>query len=558
MTIPAVWYPLAKVRFQLRVEDFADDAPVPVPAVQPDSGSEAFGLAQEHVQVPGVFKSVGYDIVPFSVALERNSYRKADECRITIPLARMPFDCRVIRSATVQVFGGVVDPITWARAFDGDDAPGLMLPDATQAGDSNELFRGFVDDWEISIGTNDMLEVTARDLTSFFTDAELPQNALKDIPATTKLDDVIRLLVFGDGLPDAASRRKGLPGVKGLVIINETDGDLPRLSEIKPPNWFDSKKTTKKGRKRTTNDGQKMSYWDMITDLCVAAGFIVYVRPGARGGQTGPGVKALPSAAELVISDPRTYYAQSTTSGAEIVSESDVRQFRYGLNAANVKMRRKFEGVKTPTIEVRSWDEKAGEALTGRFPIKLKNNKPAPSGQGDREEVQVFILRDASGPGAQDMLNRAARSIYEQLSRGEFELQFTTKALAALPRNNNPTDNPPLGEIVPEVADADMFRLLAGDPILFDTDRANDEAGQVSSFTLINGLPQQAQVTAMTAAGIRPDLARQVAVANASQYVQREFRLQRLLMNWDKGNGWTFDVRAINFLDIRHAVDNGE
>lgn len=563
MTEPIqAWYPLAKVRFQIRVEDFADDAPLPV-AVAPDTGSEAFGLAQEH-QEGGDFVSSGYDTVPYTVNVERNSYRQADECRLTIPLARMPFDPRVIRAATVQIFGGVVDPAAYAESMQKGNL-GLLIPDATAGGASNELFRGFVDEWEITLSDHDVLEVTARDLTSFLVDAEIPENALRDIPDGTRLDDVIRLILFGGAITDetgkALVRREGLSGVRGLVVRNATGDDLPVINQIKPPNWFDSKRTLKKGKKRAVKDAQKMSYWDMITDLCLSAGFICYIRSDTQDDADPTatlGQRAQPAAAELVISNPRTYYQKATQFGDLIIPQTEVREFFYGINVDELKIRRKFGGTKVPTIEIRNHDARTGKDLIGRFPKRAKNNKPAPSGRGDREEVQVFALDDVSGPDAQVIIDAAAESIYQQLSRGEMEVQLKTKVLSALPRNATPQIVSREGSTTPPVLDADMFRMVAGDPIIVTIDQADVEAGRVSQFTLLQASTPEAQVQAMEIAGVRRDVAQRIAVANQSDFVQTEFRLQKSIMTWTFEHGWEFELHAINFLVIRHAVELGE
>ena len=545
----AVWFPFANVRFQIRVENFADDAPVPRQAPVADAGMQAFGPGVEHQRGQGSqdFESVGYDIVPYAVSVERNSYREADACRITIPLTKMPFDPRVIRSATVQIFGGVLDPLEYREGFDSNQA--LKLPDFTANGVSNQLFAGFVDDWEVERGDHDVLQITARDVTSILVDAELPQNTLKGLPKASKLDDVIRAIIAQ------------LPAAEGLrVVVELLNGDeLPTLAEIKPPNWFDSKKTVKKGRKRSPNGSQKMYYWDMITDLCVAAGFVCFMRlptlDDAGGNVAGRGIAARP---ELVISDPRTYYKDSIKFGGERVAPDTVRRFIYGINVDSLKLRRKFGGIKTPTIEVRSWDTRKGKALVGRFPRRTVNNKPATSGKGDREEVQVHLLRDIVGPGAQDRLDKAAASIYQQLSRGEFEVQIKTKALAALPRNVSPSEVTRSTTSTPANVDADIFAMQAGDPIIVGIDQANKELDRITTVTEFNKTLGPARSELMQKVAIRRDLADAIAIAMDSDFIQQEFRVQKAVMTWAHQSGWEFEVHAINYLDIRHAVELDE
>jgi len=554
MTEPrGYWHPHCKVRFQIRVENFANDAPLPAQLVLAGSGPEAFGPGVEHKKGDGreQFKSIGYDIIPYACNVERNSYREADACRITLPLSKMPFDPRVIRAATVQVFGGVIDPIAYRDTFDSDQSRengGIFLPDFTPGGESNQIFAGFIDDWEIEMSEHNSLQVTARDLTGFLVDAEIKENVPGKLPNKMRLDDVVREIL------------KQLPGVAGLNVVVDTDevqNKLPFLNEIKPPNWFDSAGKTKKGRKRSPNDAQKMSYWDMITDLCVSAGFIVYIRTPTleQGGGINGSQLGRPVAPELVISDPRTYYKGSPGGwGKELIDPNRVRRFIYGVNLDSITIRRKFQGVKTPTIELRAWDTTSGKRIVGRFPRRVVNNQPATSGKGDREEVQVQLLRDISGPNGQKRIDAAAASIYQQLARGEFEVQMKTKTLAALPRNLDP-DGVSRNTSTPPNVDADMFQMVSGDTVLVGVDRANIERDQVSAATEFAGSLGPGSSELMQIAGIRQDLADEIALAMTNQFVQKEFRVQKNIMTWAHTNGWEFEVHAINFLDIRNSVE---
>lgn len=559
MTTPgalADWKSLSKVRFQIRVEDFADDEPGSDEVI-PGTGSESFGLGQEH-QTGGQFKSVGFDIVPESVTIERNSYRRANEAKVTILRSRLPINPQVIRAATIQIFGGVMDPVSWSEAMQ-TDSFGVMLPDARIDGESQEVFAGFVDDWSETISDRDTIEVSARDLTQFFVDPELPQNALRDIPKTTKLDDVIRLMLFGDGLPEGTSRRPGLPGVRGVVVTNETGSDLPKLSQIKPPNWFNSKKTVAKARKRAKKNVQKMSYWDMMTDLAVSAGFIIYVRAGTKPIVL-PSGKVVPPSPEVVINNPRTYYGKSASFGDQIVSEATIRQFIVGVNVSELQTRRNYAGTALPSVvEVRSFDSATGKEFSARFPAKKKANRPSVSGKGDREEAQVFIIRSAGGDQIQETLDAVARSIYEQLGRGEIEVTCETPWVQAMPHIVNPQEfpQPASGGLVPPELDADMFRLQSGDPVAIIVDKADFDTGRVSQVTLLNAASPSAQEETMIRAGMRQDLAAQIAEANTSQWIQKEFRLQQLGMEWAKDRGWRFKITAINYLDVRNATENG-
>ncbi len=551
----AVWHPACKVRFQIRVEDFADDAPVPAALTVAEGGIESFGKGQ--VTPPGTrtpaaeeFKELGFDIVPYACNIERKSYRDADEIRITIPLSKLPFDPRVIRAATVQIFGGVLDPLQYRDSF--DSRKELLLEDAQASGTSNQLFGGFVDDWEIEMGDHNTLQVTARDPTSIFVDSELPENALNDLPKTSSIAVAIRQIISGS----ESGKHKGLEAAKGIRIVVETSTPLPTFAEIKPPNWFDSNCKVKKGKKRSPNDAQKMSYWDMITDLCTSAGFIVFVRlPNSKNDARARSRGLLP-APEMVITDPRTYYKESTNYGDEKVSTDQVRTFLYGINLDQLKLRRKYGGVKVPTIELRAFDVRNGKRIRGRFPRRVVNNKPAVSGTGESEEVQVYHMREIVGPNAQARLDDAAASIYQQLARGEFEVQLKTKALAALPRNLDPDGVSRRTTTQAQSMDADMFQMDAGQPIIVGVDRALPEADRMSDPTAFEDTLGPARVSQIlkVSPSIPNELATNIADAMASPFIQKEFRVSKLTMTWAHDRGWEFEIHALNYLDVRHAV----
>jgi hypothetical protein len=409
-----------KVRLQIRLETFVPEV------LEPETfdpfaalGPEAFG--------PGIYADVVglrndticVDLIPYSATVELNSYRLADTARVTIPFQRLPFDPRIIRSATLQVFGGLFTPGEFAEAM-APDGPGLLLPDVVpegrvDAGVSNELFRGFVDTWKLKVPTGDkmIIDIDARDSTGPLLDAELPPNALRDIPRDMPLDKVIQLLLTGDGAPTKElSRRFGLPGFRGIVVVNETGDseltlDLPTIAESRPPQWLDSAKKVKKGRKGGGSaNGAKVTYWDAITDLCVSAGYIVYMRAGTIPINI-PGLGAVLPAAEIVISNPRTYYANDAATGESLLDVDKTRCFIYGLNAQDIEIERKLTGTKTPTIEVMTYNTDTGQRLRARFPPVPVNNAPA-VGSGQREEVKQFLLDQIGGPKAQERLNAAA------------------------------------------------------------------------------------------------------------------------------------------------------
>lgn len=543
--MPAIFYPSCKVRIQVRFEDFIPAPPPPSSGVPSPAGAEAFGPGLP--EQLGQFQAIGIDIVPFSCSVELNSYRIADTAKCTFALADLPFDPRIIRAATLQIFGGTFAPKEFADAMAGNEV--LMLPDAVpegraEAGQSNELFRGFVDDWEMTLdgAGRDTISISARDTTGPLLDEEIPEQFLQDLP-DLPLDVLIQLLLTGDGVPQQAlSRRYGLPGFRGIVVLNEsTQPVLPTLSQCRHPTYFDSKRTAKKGRKRPPANLQKQSYWDVITDLCVSAGLIVYIRPGTKPIVL-PGLGAVLPAAEIVISDPRTYYGENAATGIDLSTQ---RLLIYGININSMRIRRKIGGVKVPAVEVRSFDPVLGTRLSARYPplIRGKTNR-ARVGLGDKEEVKTFLLDEISGPGALTQLEAAARSIYDQLGRGEMEIEVKTKNLSSLE------------QYLDDGIEADLFRLRAGDPVSIEINSALVESGQVSAHTLFTSAGPDARIASMVERGIPEAAATLAATAMDNPFLQTVFRASRIQWQWANDSGWEATVEAINYLDVRDSTSS--
>jgi hypothetical protein len=532
----AVRYPAAKVRIQVRFEDFKSTPVIP-PALPPaGTGPEAFSLGIVHDIPIGTFKSVGFDIVPLSFTVERNSPRKADTAKVEILYAQLPFNPQILKAATIQVFAGMVSSEDFARACGPVGAQGLLLPDVVPqgwafAGQSNEIFRGFIDDWSAKFDQNERIEIAARDTTGFLLDAECPENMLRRLPIETTLADAIKYLLFGDGLVYF-----GLPGMRGLEIVVESKR-MPTLAEFKTPQWMTSKKKTVKVPKRAPKVARQ-KVWDMITDLCVSAGLKANIRPG-RTPVNIPGIGLALPAAELVILDPATYYGSSL---------APIRTFAKGRNVKRMEIHKQLGGVPIPYVQVRAWDSTAGKAIIGNFPPmpvqKKKANVATPSGDGDRPERKVFEIDDISGPKAQEIADAIAYSYYEQLARGEFSVDITTTLASGIPLQDN------------DETGADVLYMLPADPVRCIVDPAVPENGQISLSSEIAamGVPEL-QAKIVGGGTVAPAIAYRAALATVDPSTQTDFYCQDVIVGWDAARGFEFQIKATNYLDARWSID---
>lgn len=536
----AARYPLCKVRLKIRIEDFEIDAPPPDLIPLPGD-IEGFGAGAEGEVIAENPYVRTLDLQPLTCSIELNSPRKADTAKVSFLRKLFPVDAQIIRSATLQVFFGVVSSEEYADACGPVNAPGLVLPDVVPegrpfAGESNEVFRGFVDLWETDQGEDgDTVEITARDTTGFFIDAEISENPLTGIPSSMTIDKVIEAMISGDGLPAGISKRGGLPGARGTAVVVETSRPPPALKDIKPPTWFTAKRTATKTPKKAPKQ-KDMKFWDFVTDLCVAAGLKARMR-SPRKPKELPGLGYVLPAAEIVICDAQTYYAGITTVE---------RSFIVGHNCKTVKTRRVLGGTPTPTVEVRSYDWESDKQIIGRYPpaSKSRTNKPTATGKGDKEEIVVYELDELTGPNAEERATEAARHIFDQLARGEFEITIRTTATNANPDNDD-------DELAP-----DMLYLRPGDTISVLTDPMRDALGLKLGE---DGKPVTVSpdefVQILVENGFDHVTAVLIANASADPRRQKEFFTQTVSINWDPKQGFSFDVQAINYLDVRNAVN---
>lgn len=543
-----IYHDACKVRIQVRFEDFKSDPPQIEFARQPairrvPAGSEAFGLGIiQDTERRGGFKNIGFDIVPSSCVVERNSYRKADEARCTFPAQRLPLDPKTIRAMTIQIFGGVYSARSYANVLTRTEPTQLILPDQIpagelQAGVSNEMFRGSVDEIKLSLGRGDMVELRARDLTQEFIDTPIPPNALRDIPKSAPIDEVIRLLIRGDGKPPDESRRLGVIGVREVRVVNEVIDEttglvrvLPSFRQFRPPSYFDSKGTVKKGAKQPKKQ-PRLNFWDLITDICITAGLLVHVRP-VQGEDD--------ISAEVVITNPRTYYGETLgLNGLKFIQERQVRHFLYGINIQKLETSRRLKGIVVPTIELRSWDPVEGVQNVVRFPQRKKNNNPSVSGKADKETIRTIPVANLSGEDAKAILREYAESIYEQLARPEMKVKIRTRQLSGFLSNFGDGDV------------ADLFQLQPKDPIFVDVERAQIEEGNANRNTFLAQMTQRQKIQDIQVNGLNGNIAAAIVEPQVSAFLQREFRTQTVVFNFQ--GTWDITIDAINYLDVRNG-----
>lgn len=536
MAGPWVFWPSCKVRLFLRFEDFLPQTPTAIRTSFPNP------IIGPEIYVPNPSTVVTQDIVPYDLSYELNSYRDADSLRFTIPAKSLPLDPRCVRAGTIQVFCGTISAEDFAMAV-GPTGIRTVVADFDQNGNPTEVFRGVLDELTLVLDGNDTLSGSARDCTSVLIDAEITENVLNNLNPDLPIDLAIQTFLIGDGLPVGKSIVPGLPGAAGLQVVNETGIiPLPTLRTVLGEHAFDSLKKLKKNRPGRGAKA-KISYWDAITDIVVGAGFIVYLRlgpvlpPAAAAGVAGAPLVPTSRPPQLVISTPRTFYG----------STANTRKFFYGGNVETLEIRRNMTGLVTPSCEVACYSESLGETVKAVYPVVPKANVAHAAGV-DRIEVRRFNLKnvgfDPAKPAFAAILPLCAASIYEQLGRGEYEVRVKTDVLSILGAGSN---DPNL--------EADMFTMVAGDPIIVGINVADPNLGKVSEFMLFDSLTADEQIRMLvTVLRIDVDFATRFVTALQDARLQKLFRVQNIQVHWNFEMGFEFEISSINFLDVREAL----
>jgi len=617
MTRPLLdaWHPQLWVRVILKVDDFRPQPYSPVPA--PIEG-DPIDIADPLL--------AAFIILPNSASVTKNSYRRADECSVTLPFAKLPFAPQIVKHASIQVFAGNLDEYKVAAVQGRSPPAAIELVPEVDSERSNEIFRGYVDDWSIQAGEDGaMVTLEARDLTAIPIDAELPEDALAGIPEDMPVNRVIREVLVGDSaaqaptqLPDIPAQRQtrlaarkavvvlekrleaaqrkqakavavgddlanieygiqvvdleqrlsqakalaavgdsvpilaaryGLPEMRGLQVVSGAfeggvfvEYDLPAVGLVKGAEWFDSAGHVKKKSKGARSGPKKMSYWDMITDLCVGSGYICYFGPDPR---FVPVIGSPPPSTVLIITEAQTYYRDMPNFADEI------HTFVYGNNVKDMSVKRKLAGKTAAPVLVQAIEDGTGRTIYGVYPPgadKVTNRTkqatlPGQPGVGDRTEIQTFNLADRIPfEGGAETMTRIARSIYDQVAMGDLEVSTTTRRMSTKPKN--------VGKNA-----VDMFDLAAGMPFRFQLAPrdARSLGGDVPTATTVGfwtDLSQAGKIAYLTGAlGLPEVTAAVIATAIEDELVPDVLYTDKVQINYDKDTGFSFDVDGVNYVD---------
>lgn len=432
------------------------------------------------------------DVVPYSVNVHLNSYKEADTWEVVFDAKKFPFSPELLRSAAIEIFlynkESQTTPLHW---YDG----------------TNLLVTGLVDQATLTEDKDGgKVSFQGRDYTALLIDRQWdPTKSGKGgrVP-DGYLQDVVQQLV------DEATGFDTTGRTLTVKIFDEGDVVAKNVNATVTRNKVTIPKTTKSRsrKKRGISVKADSTYWDVIYKLCMAYGYIVYVK-----------------GFEVWITRPHVLQTLAET------------QYRvaYGRNLESLEVERKMSKEAVPQIRVRSYDPKTQTVVEGFFPasddILAQQKGKDKKGKGGgfltgvgtkREEYKVFTVPDIRDV---KVLDDIARTTYYTLARGEGVIRFSTPHLV-------------------DTENQDLLKMRAGDSVEIKWDAFNAEIMMNPKVT------KEQKVTVLLSLGYSME----VAVLVATQYIKLDyfrqpFYVKEVNYTWDKDQGVKVDVEAMGFIN---------
>jgi hypothetical protein len=345
-------------------------------------------LLLEDLQQPGAGELVTLSGTPLELRVEKNSPQEADTIEVTVDLEDFPFDPRVLRAATIEAF--VADAGSSDANFWRVKKPDEMRPYAVFAGVVDEPESTFDDEHRT-------FRLKGRDYTAYFLDAEMEPGDISYIREGKKLS-------FAQVLRELLDQREATQAIE----IDDRDGLAAKLF---PADYKVRSGEGKKGA-RQSRDGETI--WDVVQELALEAGVIVYVELD-----------------KVVVREPATIF------GSEI-DEERLLTWTLGGDVLSLVQTRSLGRQHGINVLVTSYDPDAKKTLRALSPEDAgqeEKEEIAVSGVADagravkskkRAQVRPFVVR---GIREQSQLQRIADQIREQLRHHELEGVLTTVAM---------------------------------------------------------------------------------------------------------------------------------
>ena len=501
--------------------------------------------------------------VPRSGSVELPGYRQAGQFQFDFAFKDLPVDPRTVRSAAIEVHLGAVSADDFAAGMRGPEADGRrrsILATRDEAGQPNQetlLMEGIVDIWS----TNDSNEgssctIKGRDLrgvlldTPLTNDPRVGQQILGELDMSLPIDQLLRQLL---------SYHPSFGGMSILVDPSEwPNGVVPAVGDAEiVPRARRGARGRNRGGNAAPSSGGNLNFWDLVVRFSYLVGAIPYFRGSAlvvrpsrsiyEQARAGNPFNPTPFAG----GEPR---AVDAATGAAISPPLRFRRLVYGRDIEEISFDRKFAGWQKPRVvrcvsnDLGSTQRGQQRVIVGVWPPQPEENARARRARrtsrdpGTDQSRQEIVNIPVAGVRDVGRLTFIAKSLYEEVGRGEVGGSCTTRSLGSFGGDN---------------ADPDLLHLMPGDGIEFMTDTRNLRL--TSTRADAERLPFEDQMRLVGARLGDENLARVIVATSRGQIqdVQRFFRVANVRYSWNEG-GVQIDFDFQNYMVVRAGVDSSD
>jgi len=549
------FYPSCVVNLRLRFDETLHVQPETTPISTDDTtaGVESGGSPQPQPLITRTGEdnvSFVLNRVPLKCSVELPGYRQAGQFTIDLAFRDLPLDPRTVRAAAVDIHLGAVPAQNFAQGMTGQPVNGWrssVLRTVNDDGSPNLdtlVMTGTVDEWNVDHSeSSSRITLKGRDMrgilldTPLTNDPRVAQQIIEELDLSQPIDALIASLLAYNPLFDQF--------IVTTVPDEWPDGIVPAVGDpdLVPRHRRGARGNRSSGRATPPSSSSNLNFWDLIVRFCYLVGAIPYfigtelrIRPARSiydqdraGGPLNP--------TPFRGGDPRTIDAPS---GAPLEPSLRYRRMVYGRDVEQLSFERKMGGAQRPqTVRAVSVDNDArvrgsGRTIEGRWPPQedtaARRQTVSP---GEDVSAENIINVPVPGVTSEARLVKIARSVYEEIGRGELGGSCTSKNLASFGGDNT---------------DADLLRLKPGDAVDFQVDTRNLGARSplISALTdhLRTGFDDQVRAIAERLGDV--NLAR-VVVATSRGLVselQSFFRVSNVKFAWsDKGVSVAFDFQ---------------
>lgn len=555
------WYPSLIVNIKLRFDEALHIVPDPPLSTTADElANPARGTAGGQPE-PLIMRrgdentSFVLNRVPKRATVELPGYRQAGQFSFEMDFRELPIDPRTVRAAAVDIYLGSVSASDFATGMtrmetDGTRRSVLRTVDAS-GNRINPLMTGFVDEWDMSHDeSGSTIAFKGRDPRGILLDTPISvapgaaQQLLSELDWSQPIDSVVmQILLYNPFFSDFIVQTNPAEWPNGQI-------PSPGSPDLVPRHRRGARGQRAGGRATPPGDSNNLNFWDLIVRACYLVGAIPYF--------VGTALVIRPSRSifdqQRAGYDPNqpTPFAGGRVRDFDAVSQTElqglsVRRLVYGRDTVKYAFNRKYGGfqrprvVRTVSINADTTERGAGRIIEARWPAatepqRTRRTRVAPGGQQSQEEILNIPVAGITDP---TRLEEIARSVYEEIGRGEMGGSCETVNLASFGGDN---------------ADPDLLHLRPGDGVEFlvDTRALSSRAPLVSALTNAQRSSFEDAVREIADRIGDQNLARVIVATSRGQVqeLQRFFRVSTVKYDWSlTGIKIAFDFQ--NYVVVR-------